>query len=390
MKNTILYLLAILSSLAAFSQDLDMVSDRSSADLTFPILGYQYPNQFGVAPIYVDPKDYWLVGKAASLLQQDIHRITGLTPPIITDLPSSYPIPFLIIIGSLEQSPVMQRLARHHMIQESLSQRDQWESYVLKTVRQPVIGVGQALVIAGSDRRGTAYGIFELSRQMGVSPWYWWADVPIQKKARTAICVSKRVFQIRSAGGRNTEASSSMTKHPPCASAGSEKNTAVSIRNSMRRYSNCYFGSKPIISGRPCGAAPSTRMIRITRYSRPNTASSWAPPTMNRCSGRSRNGKRLGSGAHGTKPDQCNRILDSFWTKGHRKYGPSLKASSTKPVCAADGDKPMKEGRPISHCWNVSSPANAPSSEKSPEKILRRTPAKSWALYKEVQDYVMQ
>lgn len=38
------------------------------------------------------------------------------------------------------------------------------------------------MVIIGSDRRGTIYGIYELSEQMGVSPWYWWADVPIRKQ----------------------------------------------------------------------------------------------------------------------------------------------------------------------------------------------------------------
>src|SRR5690606_25847073 len=42
--------------------------------------------------------------------------------------------------------------------------------------------VKQALVIAGSNRRGTSYGIFDLAEQIGVSPWYWWADVPVAKK----------------------------------------------------------------------------------------------------------------------------------------------------------------------------------------------------------------
>ena len=42
-------------------------------------------------------------------------------------------------------------------------------------------GVEQALVIAGSDKRGTIYGIYELSEQIGVSPWYWWADVPVEE-----------------------------------------------------------------------------------------------------------------------------------------------------------------------------------------------------------------
>ncbi len=50
-----------------------------------------------------------------------------------------------------------------------------------KTLEHPMKGVDKALVIAGSDMRGTIYGIYELSRQMGVSPWYWWADVPVAK-----------------------------------------------------------------------------------------------------------------------------------------------------------------------------------------------------------------
>ena len=53
-----------------------------------------------------------------------------------------------------------------------------WESFIIATVAQPLPGVDQALVIAGSDKRGTIYGIYEISEQIGVSPWYWWADVP--------------------------------------------------------------------------------------------------------------------------------------------------------------------------------------------------------------------
>ena len=52
-----------------------------------------------------------------------------------------------------------------------------WEAYTLQVISRPQEGIDQALVIAGSTPRGTAYGIFELSRLMGVSPWVWWADV---------------------------------------------------------------------------------------------------------------------------------------------------------------------------------------------------------------------
>ena len=60
--------------------------------------------------------------------------------------------------------------------------KNKWEAYQVQVVKNPFKNVPQALVITGSDRRGTAYGMFELSSQMGVSPWYYWADVPAQKK----------------------------------------------------------------------------------------------------------------------------------------------------------------------------------------------------------------
>ena len=55
-----------------------------------------------------------------------------------------------------------------------------WESFFIQVVPEPLPGVASALVIAGSDKRGTIYGIYDLSEQIGVSPWYWWADVPAE------------------------------------------------------------------------------------------------------------------------------------------------------------------------------------------------------------------
>lgn len=53
---------------------------------------------------------------------------------------------------------------------------------VSQVVPNPLPGVDRALVIAGSDQRGTIFGIYDLSEQIGVSPWYWWADVPVRKR----------------------------------------------------------------------------------------------------------------------------------------------------------------------------------------------------------------
>lgn len=141
------------------------------------------------AAIYVDTADDWLVQKAAALLQQDIINVTGRRPDIIHLLPDIlHQLPAnnsnLIIIGSLDKSPFIRQLLAnkntpYQFTADSL--KGKWESFVLQTADHPMKGIAHALIIAGSDRRGTAYGVFELSRQMGVSPWYGWADVPIKK-----------------------------------------------------------------------------------------------------------------------------------------------------------------------------------------------------------------
>src|SRR5690606_15092823 len=87
----------------------------------------------------------------------------------------------VIIIGSDDQSSVIRKLEETGKINNKLI-RNQWENYRLQTIEKPYKGIQQALVITGSDRRGTAFGVFELSKRIGVSPWYWWADVPVSKK----------------------------------------------------------------------------------------------------------------------------------------------------------------------------------------------------------------
>src|SRR5690606_10654831 len=69
--------------------------------------------------------------------------------------------------------------------------KGQWERYTIQMVKNPVKGVEQALVIAGSDRRGAAYGLFSISETIGVSPWYWWADVPVKQRKNLHLQVSR-------------------------------------------------------------------------------------------------------------------------------------------------------------------------------------------------------
>lgn len=91
-----------------------------------------------------------------------------------------------LIIIATQGSRMFDRLVKSGAInREDLKGKN--EKYVITTASNPLPGVDEALVIAGSDRRGTIYGIYEISEQIGVSPWYDWADVPVAHKENLAM-----------------------------------------------------------------------------------------------------------------------------------------------------------------------------------------------------------
>lgn len=127
-----------------------------------------------IPTIVYDAADDSLVRIAATLLQKDLESISHKKISIATSIPSTKTI---ILIGNVEKSRFLQQLVSQKKLSIT-SIKNKWEGYQLQAINNPFEGVSQALVIAGSDRRGAAFGTFELSKQMGVSPWYWWADVP--------------------------------------------------------------------------------------------------------------------------------------------------------------------------------------------------------------------
>lgn len=129
--------------------------------------------------IYVDSKDYPLVRLSAELLSQDLKRVTGEEHKIVHSIPAN--ADKLIIVGSLDRSSSISQLIRTKKI-NTAKIKGRWEAFQLTMVANPFKGIKEALVINGNDRRGTAYGVFELSAKLGVSPWYWWADVPVDSK----------------------------------------------------------------------------------------------------------------------------------------------------------------------------------------------------------------
>jgi len=132
------------------------------------------------APIYHSAGDAAVVGVAANALRDDIQRVTGLAPVVATTPPAGTSA--AVFIGTVGRSPLIDGLVAAGKLDVGAIQ-GQWESYLAAVVADPLPGVGQALVIAGSDRRGTAFGVFALSEAIGVSPWHWWGDVPVAPKA---------------------------------------------------------------------------------------------------------------------------------------------------------------------------------------------------------------
>ncbi len=129
------------------------------------------------AEIYVDPGDWWGVQHAAEDLQGDFRRVTGVTPKLVET--AAPPSGNVILIGTIGKSRAIDELIQERKIDVSAI-RGQWEATLTEVVDHPLPGVARALVIAGSDKRGTIYGIYDLSADIGVSPWYWWADVPVR------------------------------------------------------------------------------------------------------------------------------------------------------------------------------------------------------------------
>jgi len=178
----------VLCSIASGQNSFEGINHLSTDD-PFPESSYLTINkgkgEFAVVEngipgsILVDGSDHPGVLKIAELFQKDLNYISGKEAELIIGDRSKSDN--LIIIGTAGRSKLIDQLAVRGKIDVS-ALKGKWEQFYILPVRNPMPGVKEGLVIAGSDKRGTIYGMFELSRQMGVSPWYWWADAPVKTR----------------------------------------------------------------------------------------------------------------------------------------------------------------------------------------------------------------
>ena len=117
--------------------------------------------------------------KAAELLAHDLGALSGHKVAVAATLPATGPA---VLIGRIDQPAIAALLSAHHIDITKIAGK--WETYGRAVVDE---GGRKVLVIFGSDTRGAIWGAMDLSREMGVSPWEWWADVKISAKARVAV-----------------------------------------------------------------------------------------------------------------------------------------------------------------------------------------------------------
>ena len=137
--------------------------------------------------IYMDTNDCKGVSYAAHALLKDIKSVSGATATLTSDagfLKKNDTARPAILVGTIGHSAAIDQLVKQKRINGNLL-KGKREKFIITLID------GQ-LVIAGSDRRGTIYGIYELSQQMGVSPWYDWADVPVEH--HDSIFVNKGIY----------------------------------------------------------------------------------------------------------------------------------------------------------------------------------------------------
>lgn len=132
--------------------------------------------------ILIDANDYTVVHIAAAALAGDIEMVSGARPAVKTSGGGR-----VVIIGTIEKNPLVRRIAENAGGEFRRLLDKSWESFVIGVVDRPAEGIEEALVIAGSDRRGAAFGAFEVSAMIGVSPWVWWADVAPEKSAEISL-----------------------------------------------------------------------------------------------------------------------------------------------------------------------------------------------------------
>lgn len=349
-----------------------MISTNAVAD-SFPLAREGKP-----AAVVFSGDDWPGVLRVAKLVQTDLAEVIGATPQLqradaLDELPPDAPV---VLVGTLDRSPLVDALVQAGALDPS-DLRGKREKFVIQQVATPLPGVEHALLVVGSDKRGTIYGLFELAEQAGVSPWHWWADVPVMPKQNLHVLPGRHTRGEPAVEFRgifiNDEAPAlagwAHEKFGGCNSQFYERVFQLILRLRGNYLWPAMWG-RSLFDDDPASEklADEYGVVLGTSHHEPMMRAhvEW---------------QRYGEGPWNY---QKNRdVLREFWTAGIRRRGDC--ESIVTVGMRGDGDEPMAEEANIALLEQIVTDQRQIISEVT-GRPARETP-QCWALYKEVQEY---
>jgi Glycosyl hydrolase family 115/Gylcosyl hydrolase family 115 C-terminal domain len=328
------------------------------------------------APLVVSTDDWPGVVRAAKNLQADIHAVTGAEPQFSTgEVPAGTSV---VLIGTLGKSPLIDKLVADKKL-DAADLAGKWETFVLQVVDKPLPGVDSALVIAGSDKRGTIFGIYDLSTQIGVSPWSWWADVPVRSQHELYVLP-----------GRHTRGTPAVKYRGIFINDEAPELTGW-VKQNFKGFNHEFYEHVFELILRLKGNYLWPAMWQPQAFSDDDPENPRLADEMGVVIGTSHHEPlmrahdewtRYGKGA-AWNYEQNEEMLKQFWAGGVKRMG-NYESIVTVGM-RGDGDKPMSEGSNIALLEKIVADQRkiiADETGRDPATVTQ-----DWALYKEVQDY---
>jgi hypothetical protein len=329
------------------------------------------------APLQASADEWPGVVRALTDLQRDVAKVSRAEPALsVGTRPAAKEI---VLVGTLGHSAVIDSLVKLRKL-DVTNVAGKWESWVTQVIDKPLPGIDRALVIAGSDKRGTIYGIYDLSAQIGVSPLYWWGDVPVRQQASLYVLPARRAQGEPAVKYRgifiNDEAPafSNWTKEK---FGGVNHLVYEKMFEMILRMKGNYLW--PAMWGNAFADDDSLNAKLADEYGIVMGTSHHEPLTRAQ-----QEWKRYGKGPWDYEKNDST--LRDFWRKGIERMG--ARENVVTVGMRGDGDEPMTQGTAISLLERIVADQRKIIADVT-KRPAEQTP-QMWALYKEVQDYYDQ
>lgn len=361
-----LFLLGLSTKSYAINPEKYIVNQASAEN--FPLV-----SKGKTASILISKTDFSGVLKVAGHLENDIFQVSYLHPKRISAISEARD--FVVIIGTLGKSKIIDQLAKEGKINAN-ELRGKWEKFTTQIVENPFKGIKKALVIAGSDKRGTIYGIYDLSNQIGVSPWYYWADVPIKKQSELHVVPgihSQGEPKVKYRGIFINDEAPALSGWAFEKYGGFNSKFYDKVFELILRMKGNYLW--PAMWGRMFYVEDPQNAVLANEYGIVMGTSHHEPLTRAHAEWGKSNGK--------WDFNTNSEALINFWKDGIKRMGNN--ETIVTVGMRGDGDEPMTEGTAIGLLENIVKTQRNIIAEIT-NKPAEETP-QMWALYKEVQDY---